>query len=251
MADKEIFFFARNPSGSAFVRCVDCEIEDPQATQQSINDVLEEFIDECHSALICFVGATLSMEANQRGLANAFEENEPVSIVSEGPGYRYKVPLGVTCREAIEMFNTGGKFEVAQARALVVSVFTFWEAATRPKLASILEIPRLEMVQSELMGQWRLLRNWLVHQGGDVEEQYFSKAPDLVKLLGSERGRPEVRAQEVMVLMTRLRSLAILVNPNESETFVQFPDISPEQQEHIDRSLGPEQQTVQIWHTGI
>ena len=107
------------------------------------------------------------------------------------------------------------------------------------------------MVQSELMGQWRLLRNWLVHQGGDVEEQYFSKATDLVMLLGSERGRPEVRTQEVMVLMTRLRSLAVLVNPNESETLVQFPDISPEQQEHIYRSLGPEQLTIQIWHPGV
>ena len=101
------------------------------------------------------------------------------------------------------------------------------------------------------MGAWRLLRNWLVHGDGDAEETYFRRADALAQLLESQRGEPEIATRGVLLLMERLRSLAVIVNPDRLEPFVQFADLNAEQQAKLIRNKGQNHRILPLWHEGL
>ena len=67
----------------------------------------------------------------------------------------------------------------------VVFTFQIWEEVARPKIATALKVEP-EHIEANLMGDWRHLRNWLVHRTKNAERDYFDKAGMLVQLLGSQ-----------------------------------------------------------------
>ena len=215
----------------------------------AIQRELEQFVDECHLTIICYVGAIKSREATQGLLAKVFEDNEPVSITIALSERSTRVQTSVRGEDAAKLFSSEGKFDQLQAKSLVMSIFTHWDSVTRPKIASLLGVRKKEDVESELMGQWRLLRNWLVHRDGDAEEQYFRKADALAQLLDSRHGEPAITPGGVLALIKRLRSLAVIVNPDKLEPFVQFSDLSAEQQAKLTKRK--DQRILPLWHEGL
>ncbi len=96
------------------------------------------------------------------------------------------------------------------------------------------------------MGEWRLLRNWLVHpaSGGEAEQQYFNRAKALQRLLGSERGKPEVNVGGALLLMQQLNTMSITVNPHRQEQIVRFVELDPEPESQIREQLGPDRRLI-------
>ena len=218
----------------------------------AIQGELEQFVDECHSLFICHVSAIKSMEATQGLLTKVFEDNEPVSMTTVlGNGSTRVIRTGVLGGEAAKLFSSKGKFERLQAKSLVMSIFSHWDSVTRPRIASLLDVRKKEDVESELMGQWRLVRNWLVHRDSDAEEQYFRRADAMARLLDSRPGVPEITAQGVLLLMDRLRALAVIVNPDKQEPFIQFPDLSAEQRAKLVQGKDPNHKILPMWHKGL
>ncbi len=247
----EQFVVAQRPSGSVFMRCIGIRSIGPDIVS-AIQEELEQFVDECHSIFICHVSAIKSMEATHGLLNKMFEDNEPVSITTVlRSGSPRVMRTSVLGEEAAKLFTSEGKFEQLQAKSLVMSIFTHWDSVTRPRVASLLEVREKEDVESELMGAWRLLRNWLVHQDGNAEEQYFRKAEALARLLDSRPGEPEITTQGVLLLMERLYSLTVIVNPDKVEPFVQFPELSAEQRAKLLQSKDPNQTILSLWHQGL
>lgn len=247
----EQFIVAQRPSGSVFMRCIGIGSLGPDIVS-AIQEELEQFVDECHSVFICYVSAIKSMEATHGRLHKIFEDEEPVSIATVlVNGSTRVVRTSVLGGEATALFSSEGKFEQLQAKALVMSIFTHWDSVTRPKVASLLDATETEEVESELMGAWRLLRNWLVHRSGRAEEQYFDKAEALAGLLNSRPAEPEITTQGVLLLMERLQSLTVIVNPDKMEPIVQFPDLSAEQRAKLLQSRGPNQHILSLWHQGL
>ena len=148
-------------------------------------DRLEEFIDECHSVLICYFWAVVGMENTKDILAQEYEGNTPVTIELAENDATDLVRTRILGNEAIEMFSSGGRFERLQARSLVTYVFTEWESVTRRKITTLLGV-KSEDVRSDLMGDWRRLRNWLLHKDGDARGW-----PDIsARGVGSLKSRP-------------------------------------------------------------
>ena len=250
MPQSEQFIVAQRPSGSVFMRCIGMQSMEPDVVL-AIQSELEQFVDECHSVFICHVSAIKSMQASQGLLAKVFEDNEPVSITTEvGNGSTRVIRTGVLGREATELFAIEGKFEKLQARSLVMAIFTHWDSVTRPRIASRLGVSERD-VESQLMGEWRLLRNWLVHRDGDAEEQYYRKAETLARLLDSRPGEPGITTQGVLLLMEQLRSLTVIVNPEGLEPFIQFPDLRPEERAKLWQGQGPGGRILPLWHEGL
>ena len=96
----------------------------------------------------------------------------------------------------------------------MLSVFGHWEDTIRPNIQKLLGVP-LDTAQSDLMGELRLLRNWLTHPnvGGNAEKEYFEGAQTLLQLLRSQPGKAEVNVGDAFLLMKRLNTLSITVNP--------------------------------------
>ena len=81
-------------------------------------------------------------------------------------------------------------------------------------------------VQSDLMGEWHHLRNWLIHPVDDTEREYFKNAKMLVKVLGDLRpGNPEAKARMVFPLMGYLNSLQVIVNPDGLEPGIELSSL--------------------------
>ncbi len=221
-------------------------------TVSAIQQELEKFVDECHSVFICHVSAVKSMEANRDVLDRVFEANEPVSIATALPDGSTRVTrTSVLGAEAAELFSSEGRFELLQAKSLVISIFAHWDSVTRPRIASLLDVGKTEDVESELMGAWRLLRNWLVHRDGNAEKQFFRRARPMAQLLNSRPGTPEITTQGVLLIMERLQSLAVIVNPNKVEPFVKFPDLTAEQRAKLLQGRKPNEKIVALWHQGL
>ena len=224
----EVFIGAKRPSGMVSLTY----IGRPPASDVpgAVQRALEEFIDECHSVLICYFWAVVGMANTKDVLAQEYERNAPVTIELSENDATDLVRTRILGNEAIEMFSSGGRFERLQARSLVISIFTEWEAVTRRKLATLLGV-KPEDVKSDLLGDWRRLRNWLLHKDGDAEEQYFNAVAGLAGHLGSRRGEPEVTTPEVIKLMELLSSLVVIVNPDNVEPY--FPSAILGQEERF------------------
>lgn len=59
----------------------------------------------------------------------------------------------------------GGSNEQQHARAIIVSLFTYWEDGIRPRLAAASGVEQAE-VRSDIMGDLRVLRNVILHSKG-------------------------------------------------------------------------------------
>ena len=194
---------------------------------------LEEFVDECHSIFICHISAVKSMEATQEHLSEILQDNQPVNITATlGNNQPRVINTGALGREATALFSSEGKFQELQARSFVVSIFAHWEHVVRPMLACQLGVNDRK-VESNLMGDWRRLRNWLIHRGArGTEDDYFGKAKELPCLLDSRRGEPKVTTREVLLLVERLRILTVVVNPDGQEV-----KLVPEDKESLRQHL--------------
>ena len=120
-----------------------------------------------------------------------------------------RLPVG----QIIDAFAENGEFERLYAKAFVVFSYQLWEEFARPRIARELGVDHND-VQSELMGEWRYLRRWLVHPHEDTERDYFKNANMLAVVLHDLRpGYPEMKADWVFPLMGYLNSLNVIVNP--------------------------------------
>ena len=114
--------------------------------------------------------------------------------------------------KVIEAFANAGAFERLYAKAFVVFTFQIWEEVARPGIAVALKV-KPNHVQADLIGEWRRLRNWLVHRNKDAEDEFFGNAVKLPGLLELRREDPGLTAGMVYVLMRELNRMQVDVNP--------------------------------------
>ena len=237
-ATKELLAAVSWPGGKVSFRCVDVDCDNE--TAQAVTEALEQLANEWHLMFIWFVGVLKSREIIQRELAESLGQDESVSIGSvHQDGATRMIRTRVKRNEVIASFSDDS-FGKLHAKSFVLSVFSYWEDIIRPKIGRLLGVS-VDTTESDIMGEWRLLRNWLTHPtgGGEAEQQYFSRAKTLPRLLGSQRGKPEVSVGDVFSLMEQLNSLRITVNPLSQEPLVRFVSLDPDTLAKIKRQLGP------------
>ena len=148
----------------------------------------------------------------------------------------------------LDAFSAGGDFETLYAKSFVVFTYQIWEDFARPTIAQALGVAHTD-VQSDLMGEWRHLRNWLVHPDEKTEESYFKNANILAGILGEVRpGTPEVNPDMLFPLMGYLNSLHVIVNPDDLSPGLQITDSDPTLVEQASKDPSePETTMMPIW----
>ena len=103
-------------------------------------------------------------------------------------------------------------------------------------------------VQSDLMGEWRHLRNWLVHPDKETEKAYFRDAKLLAKISGNLRpGRPQVKSDMVFPMMGYLNPLHVIVNPDGLSPAIEMGELDPKVLEQASESSKPGMSLLPIW----
>ena len=229
--------------GKVSFRCVGVETD--SETALAVIEALEQLTYGWHLMFIWFIGVLKSRDEIQKGLAENVGRDEPVSFDCEYPdGSRHHIRTSIKGSEAVASFSDE-LFGKLYAKSFVLSIFSHWEDTIRPSIVKALGV-QIREAESDVMGEWRLLRNWLEHPvpGGDAEHQYFSRAKSLPRLLSSQRGKPEVTVGDVFLLMELLKALTIIVNPLKQEPIVRFVKPDPETLAKIQEQMGPNDRIV-------
>src|SRR5260221_12292572 len=71
--------------------------------------------------------------------------------------------------EYIAINERDGSNEVQQARSVIIFLFTYWELEIRPRLAAAAGVD-LNEIQSEIMGDIRLIRHAILHVRGALRQ---------------------------------------------------------------------------------
>ena len=103
-------------------------------------------------------------------------------------------PARTPCREPVDrrsgargtVRESGGEFEKTYAKSFVVFSYQLWEEFARPNIAQALGTTHND-VEADLMGEWRHLRNRIVHPDEKTEEAYFKNAKLLAKISADPR----------------------------------------------------------------
>ena len=210
-----------------------------EEAQDEIQNIMQQFSADCQMMLIWFVGVLNSRGAIRHHLDVLAQRDEPLTVSSLRPDGRVEsVFAQVPIEKVIDAFSDAGEFERLYAKAFVVFTFQVWEEVTRPKIATALKVEP-NHVASSLLGEWRHLRNWLIHRTKEAERDYFDKAKTLVQLLGSRPNEPSLTSDNVFGLMQYLNHMDVEVNPHSVEFGLEPVPLDPAMIAEVGKTLEP------------
>ena len=197
------------------------------------------FSQDCQMMTTWFVGIMASRRAMREHLERLASRGEPLRITTLRPDGRVAAVLAeMPVEEVIESIADAGDFERLYANSFVVSTYHLWEETIRPKIATAVGVDPCH-VRAGLMGEWRLLRNWIIHRSRDAEDDFFKRAQSLAVTLGLQRGNLSLTASNVLVLVQHLNNMKIAINPHSLEMGFSLEPLSPETIADVARSLEP------------
>ena len=189
-----------------------------QAAADSIREAIHHLITEAELMLVWFAGLSRNFDVIRRDLESHADllDSQPLTIAMSDPeDYEHDglraMDLVVPKERVLEAFSNDGDFEHLYGKAFVTFVYHIWDEFSRPAIAEALGLKRNTNVAADLMGDWRHLRNWLVHQHQKSEDDYFDKATILTGLLDLQRGQPKISAKTVFELAARLNVIKVRV----------------------------------------
>ena len=214
----------------------------PSISNESKNEIdsaMRMFSRDCQMMTTWFVGIMASRRAMREHLERLASRAEPLRITTLRPDGRAAAVLAeMRAEEVIESITDAGDFERLYANSFIVSTYHLWEETIRPKIATAMKVdPR--HVKADLMGEWRLLRNWIIHRSKNAEDAFFQKAKTLANVLGLQRGNLSLTASNVLVLVQHLNNMKIEINPHSLEMGLALAPVSPEIIADVARTLEP------------
>ncbi len=207
--------------------------------RDEIKNIMQQFSADCQMMLVWFVGTLNSRGPIRQHLGGIAQRDEPLTINSLRPDGRVEsVFAQVPIEKVIDAFSDAGEYERLYAKTSVVFTFQIWEEVARPMIAGALNV-KPKHIEATLMGDWRRLRNWLVHRTAAAERDYFNNAGRLVHLLESQPNEPSLTADKVLVLMQQLNRMSMDVNPNSAAFGLELVSLNPQMIAEAAKTLEP------------
>ena len=201
------------PGGKLTLRCIGIPMISEEAMVE-IENTMRKFSSDCQMMFVWFAAIFGSQNAMRNHLDNIAEQDEPFTINTYRPDGRVESVLArIPVDSVVDAFSEAGAFERLYAKSFVVFTYQIWEEVTRPKIATALKAEDPRHITAELMGDWRHLRNWLVHCTKTTESDFFGKAKMLPQVLDIQPGDPSLTANGVATLMQHLNHMQVDVNP--------------------------------------
>ncbi len=184
----------------------------------SIRETMHQLITEAELMLVWFAGLSRNFAAIRGDMESHADllDSQPLTIAMSDPyDYEYDglraMNVVVPKIRVLEAFSNGGDFEHLYGKAFVTFVYHIWDDYSRPAIAEALGLEGKRDVAADLMGDWRYLRNWLVHLHQKTEDDYFGNATILTGVLDLRRGQPKISAKMVFELAARLNVIKLKV----------------------------------------
>ena len=201
------------PGGTLTLRCIGVPKIGDEASAE-IQNTMQRFSSDCQMMFVWFAAILGSQNAMRDHLRHVAAHDEPFTINTYRPDGRVDAVLArVPVDSVIKAFTEAGDFERLYAKAFVVFTYQIWEEVARREIAAALNLENPNHIKSDLMGDLRYLRNWLVHRSESAESDFFGKAKMLPEALSMQRGDPSLTANGVATLMRHVNHMQVDVNP--------------------------------------
>ena len=198
-----------------------------EIARDEITTAINQFLDDCQTMIVWYAGIERFQDSIHRRLSETVPRDEPFRVSNLYPNGEERVLVQVPGDMVIDVFSRGGAFELAYTKAFVVFAYHMWEEAARPKIASALKVQTAK-VKSDLMGEWRHLRHWVVHTSEENWARMFTEANNLVRSLGLQQEDPILTPDMVFHLMERLNRMQVDVDPKSLGFALETTPIAPE-----------------------
>lgn len=135
----------------------------------STSPALAAFQSTCHEHYTCYVFASSGMEKVAAGLA-LDAERYPDQKIFIGNGRPDKVPAQsvIFARRAVGASQRDGAFQDTLGKALLTLIYAEWDEYFRHEIARE-HSTSAEHISSPLMGEVRLVRQWIAHKKSIVQ----------------------------------------------------------------------------------
>ena len=183
-----------------------------EEANDEITKAIDRFLDDCQTMIVWYAGIERLQDSIHQHLSETVSRDKPFTLSNLYPNGEQRVLVQVPGDMVIDAFSRGGSFELAYTKAFVVFAYHTWEEAVRPKIASALKV-EVKDVKSDLMGEWRHLRHWVIHTSEDNKSKMFTEAKKLVRVLGLRQDEPILTPDMVFILMEYLDRMQVYVNP--------------------------------------
>ena len=223
--------------GIVTLRCVGIPDVGDEAKFE-IHQAIDRFLDDCQTIIVWYAAIERFQDSIHQRLSETVPRDQPLTFSNVHPNGEERVLLQVPGDTVIDAFSRGGSFEVAYTKAFVVFAYHIWEEATRPMIASALRVD-VKDVKSDLMGEWRHLRHWVIHTSEANKCRMFTEAENLVRMLGLEQDDPILTPDMAFYLMEHLGRMHVDVNPKSLEFGIRATPPTPKMMAEIIEGMEP------------
>ena len=222
------------------------EVSDSAA--EKAGETMWRFAADCQIMVVLYAGVLHSRGGIQTQLGGNIDREKAFAVTTDDrDGNVEAVWAWLPRGKVFDAFSAGGEYEQIFAKAFVVFAYQRWEEFARPRIAEALGTKHAD-VKSDVMGEWRHLRNWLVHPDKKTEEAYFKNADLLAKIPGSPRpGSPEIGSGMVTFMMGYLNCLHAVVNPDGLPPGIELGALDRRTEEQLSAQAEPGQILQPIW----
>ena len=198
-----------------------------EESNDEIREAIDRFLDDCQTMIVWYAGIEGLQDSIHQHFSETVSRDKPFTLSNLYPNGEQRVLVQVPGDMVIDAFSRGGSFELAYTKAFVVFAYHTWDEAVRPKIASALKV-EVKDVKSDLMGEWRHLRHWVIHTSEDNKSKMFTEAKKLVRILGLQQDEPILTPDMAFRLMEFLNRMHVDVNPKSLEFGLESVPTTPE-----------------------
>ena len=200
-------------AGHFLVHCVG--FHPPDSVIKSVANTLWRFSNECQLMFVLYQSVLYAQNPIMEHLGlEVGDDAYYVGIDEHKNSTDSQVYSFIPWKEVADAFSPNGLYETMHAKSFVIFVYQLWEDFARREIERLLAVRRND-VKSDLMGEWKHLRNYLVHPSEQNQQTHFNNVSLLPKLPNqSDPKNPFVTANMMKPLLNCLNSLHIVVNPS-------------------------------------
>lgn len=215
---------------------------------ERVGKTMWEFVADCQRMVVLYAGVLDTRASIQAGLGGDIDREQPFAVTSnDGNGNVTGVWAWLPRGQVLDAFAVGGEFEQTFAKAFVVFAYQRWEEFARPNIAAALGTKHSD-VKCDLMGEWRHLRNWIVHPDKKTEDAYF-KSADLLARIPScpQPQRPRITSGMLICMVGYLNTLHAVVNPEGLDPSMELTAVDAVLQEQLAQQAAPGYAVESLW----
>jgi hypothetical protein len=210
------------------------QLHNGDAREYSASSALTAFQSIVFSYFACYCFSSSGLELTSKAMPTPIGPEQNL-FLGKGPPARGNALARMKLVDVIEYSKADGVFSDAIAKSLLIRVYAEWEERHRALIAKEFNVPT-DQVGCDLMGDLRIIRNWIVHKKSVVQGNVSKLAVLSWRLAkGTEFFVTKAMFQE---FMTELNRMVVAVGGFEA----QFPE---ELQGHWDLDP-PESETSEL-----